>query len=199
MTEWDDMKDITADIEISTDDIIDEDGIPNESMSESVPDSVPDSADLFPDEDHPGLALLDIAIDESVRYCKKENLPAPNLALWENFSRSMLNRALWHYFPSGDAPDSPALCLIIGVGGLSLCYAPVIMSYYEKAKSKDAPQQPDKRPVSASSEKVESDIPRRSIRPKERPQEPQGDASKVEPKLASRLLHMESEAGLPGM
>lgn len=199
MSDWDDMKDITADIEITTDDMAD--SVPDnvESVPDSTSDSTPGSVDSVPDEDHPGLALLDIAIDESVRYCKKENLPAPNLALWENFSRSMLNRALWHYFPSGDAPDSPALCLLIGVGGLSLCYAPVIMSYYEKAKGDDTPQQPIKRPVSTSPDNVESDIPRQTIRPKERPQKPQGDASKVESKLSTRLTRMESDVDLPGM
>src|SRR5208337_4781795 len=51
--------------------------------------------------DHPGIALLDIAIDESVRYCEKEHFPPPNLSLWQNFSRGFLNKSLWHYFPTG--------------------------------------------------------------------------------------------------
>ncbi|MDP2816118.1 MAG: hypothetical protein Q8O19_05505, partial [Rectinemataceae bacterium] len=83
-------------------------------------------------EDHPGIALLDIAIEESVRYCEKEGYPAPNLSLWHNFSRGFLNKSLWHYFPSGAEPESPAICALIGIAGLAVCYTPVIIAFYEK-------------------------------------------------------------------
>lgn len=82
--------------------------------------------------DHPGIALLDIAIEESVRYCEKEGYPAPNLSIWQNFSRGFLNRSLWHYFPSGAEPESPAICALIGIAGLAVCYTPVIIAFYEK-------------------------------------------------------------------
>lgn len=89
------------------------------------------------EQDHAGIALLDIAIAESVKYCEKEGYPAPNTALWDGFSRGFLNKALWHYFPSGTAPESPAVCALIGVAGLAVCYTPVILAFYEK-KQKEA-------------------------------------------------------------
>lgn len=82
--------------------------------------------------DHPGIALLDIAIEESVRYCEKEGFPPPNLSIWQNFSRGFLNKSLWHYFPSGAEPESPAICALIGIAGLAVCYTPVIIAFYEK-------------------------------------------------------------------
>ncbi len=88
---------------------------------------------LVPEQtDHPGIALLDIAIEESVRFCEKEHFPPPNLSLWQNFSRGFLNKSLWHYFPTGAEPDSPAICALIGIAGLAVCYTPVIIAFYEQ-------------------------------------------------------------------
>lgn len=84
------------------------------------------------EQDHPGMALLDIAIEESIRYCEKEGFPAPNMSLWHNFSRGFLNKSLWHYFPTGASPESPAICALIGVAGLAVCYTPVILAFYDK-------------------------------------------------------------------
>jgi hypothetical protein len=93
--------------------------------------------------DHPGIALLDIAIEESVRYCEKEHFPPPNLSLWQNFSRGFLNKSLWHYFPTGAEPDSPAICALIGIAGLAVCYTPVIIAFYE-AKQKETIEKKEK-------------------------------------------------------
>lgn len=93
--------------------------------------------------DHPGIALLDIAIEESVRYCEKEHFPPPNLSLWQNFSRGFLNKSLWHYFPTGAEPDSPAICALIGIAGLAVCYTPVIIAFYE-AKQKEGNEKKEK-------------------------------------------------------
>ena len=98
--------------------------------SETSPALVPEQGD------HPGIALLDIAIEESIRYCEKEHFPPPNLSLWQNFSRGFLNKSLWHYFPTGAEPDSPAICALIGIAGLAVCYTPVIIAFYE-AKQKE--------------------------------------------------------------
>lgn len=88
--------------------------------------------------DHPGIALLDIAIQESVHFCEKEGYPSPNLTLWHNFSRGFLNKSLWHYFPSGAEPESPAICALIGIAGLAVCYTPVIIAFYEKKQMENA-------------------------------------------------------------
>jgi len=104
--------------------------------SQTSPALVPEQAD------HPGIALLDIAIEESVRYCEKEHFPPPNLSLWHNFSRGFLNKSLWHYFPTGAEPDSPAICALIGIAGLAVCYTPVIIAFYEsKQKEGKAAEQ----------------------------------------------------------
>jgi hypothetical protein len=44
-----------------------------------------------------------------------------------------MNRALWHYCPDSLEPDIPILNLLIGVGGLGLCFAPPII-YLIKGK-----------------------------------------------------------------
>lgn len=120
--------------------------VPKEKVSESLP--VPATAQ----EDHPGIALLDIAIEESVRYCEKEGFPAPNLTLWHNFSRGFLNKSLWHYFPSGTEPESPAICALIGVAGLAVCYTPVIIAFYEK-KQKEG-KETERKKIDAHNNKV---------------------------------------------
>jgi len=102
--------------------------------------------------DHPGIALLDIAIEESVRYCEREHMPPPNLALWHNFSRGFLNKSLWHYFPSGAEPESPAICALIGVAGLAVCYVPVIIAFYQKKKEEAAAE--DAKRIEAHNKKV---------------------------------------------
>jgi hypothetical protein len=102
---------------------------------ETAPALVPEQAD------HPGIALLDIAIEESVRYCEKEHFPPPNLSLWQNFSRGFLNKSLWHYFPTGAEPDSPAICALIGIAGLAVCYTPVIIAFYEQKQRENKEEQ----------------------------------------------------------
>jgi len=102
--------------------------------------------------DHPGIALLDIAIEESVRYCEREHMPPPNLALWQNFSRGFLNKSLWHYFPSGVEPESPAICALIGVAGLAVCYVPVIIAFYQKKKDEQAVE--ERKRIEAHNQKV---------------------------------------------
>lgn len=109
---------------------------PAPATSKTTPDKTAKTTETAPavteQGDHPGIALLDIAIEESVNYCIRENYPAPNLSLWHNFSRGFLNKSLWHYFPTGAEPDSPAICALIGVAGLAVCYTPVIIAFYEK-------------------------------------------------------------------
>lgn len=165
-------KDITADIVVGSVENADTDGVDIRDIEDSA----------IPQEDHPALALLDIAVSESVNYCKVERLPPPNLALWEKFSRSMLNRSLWHYFPDGDLPDSPAVCMLLGVGGLAICYVPVALAVYRREAEKGERGKADK------AEKKER------IRPAEKAEEPRGDVAKVAPGLAEKLKNMELAA-----
>ncbi len=86
--------------------------------------------------DHPGIALLDMAISTGADYCKKERLPPPNEALYEGFSRPFLNSALWHYMPDGSVPDDPRLGLLAGVAGLALACAPTAIAVYQREEEK---------------------------------------------------------------
>jgi hypothetical protein len=162
MTEWPDLdKDITAAVivEASGDDYEEEEEAGGFEEEE---------------EDHPAIALIDIAIGESVRACKKEGLPEPNLTLWKSFSRGLMNKALWHYAPDGDLPDSPALCLVLAVGGLSVCYVPVIMALYERSQSGENQTKQDKTDQSKGQTET------KKIRPLPKPEEPAGDMARVQ-------------------
>ncbi|ADN37057.1 hypothetical protein Mpet_2310 [Methanolacinia petrolearia DSM 11571] len=129
MNDFDELlkKDITASVTVREDD-----EEPTRTGEDYKPESYTDNKG-----DHPFIALIDIGVNESATYCKKEGLPEPNLSLWENFSREFLNKALWHYAPDGDIPDSPILCLILGMGGLSACYIPVILAVIDKQKEEE--------------------------------------------------------------
>ncbi len=87
-------------------------------------------------EDHPGIALLDMAFEQSIEYCGKNNLPPPNTKVYQDFSRPFLNKAFWHYFPEGNLPDSPKVALLLGVAGLGMAYIPTIMAYYDRKRKK---------------------------------------------------------------
>ncbi|MDI9610481.1 MAG: hypothetical protein QFX36_04045 [Archaeoglobales archaeon] len=86
--------------------------------------------------DHPAIAIIDIALNQAQEYCKKNNIPEPNLAVYQSFSRSFLNKALWHYFPSGDLPDDPRIALILGISGLGFACLPTVLYFFRKNKDK---------------------------------------------------------------
>lgn len=90
----------------------------------------------IPEGDHPGIAIIDIALNQAVEFCKKNNIPEPNLTVYQSFSRSFLNKALWHYFPSGDLPDDPRIALILGVSGLGFACLPTVLYFFRKNKDK---------------------------------------------------------------
>lgn len=121
-------KDITADLldfDISDeDDQIGSDGGPGGSHDDEEKG------------DHPGIALLDMAIKTGGDYARKERLPPPNEALYEGFSRPFLNSALWHYLPDGSVPDDPRLGLLAGVAGLALACAPTAIAVYRREEEK---------------------------------------------------------------
>ncbi len=110
-------------------------------------------------QDHPGLALIDMAIDQSVIYCKKHAIPEPNLTLWEDFSRPLMNKSLWHYVPTGADPESPALCLALGLSGIGAAYIPVIMHFHaQKQKETQQLEGQDKPPVDTPKSKINQGI-----------------------------------------
>ncbi len=157
----------------------------------------------IPDKDHAALALIDIAIDQSFEYCKKEGLPEPNTALWENFSRPFMNRALWHYCPD-DIPDSPVLCLILGSAGIGIMYIPIIMALMEKQEGgekkksakKAAATKPAKKPLPTLEEKeIPANVQTWTEAPEEEPaadleieeEERPAPAIYLSPEIAARI------------
>jgi len=108
--------------------------------------------------DHPAVVLLDMAVKQSVEMCKKNGLPPPNMKFYNEFSRPFLNEAFWHYFPSGDLPDSPRVALFLGVAGLGLAYIPTIMAYYSRMKEekRKPPRQKEAKDVREAKEERES-------------------------------------------
>jgi hypothetical protein len=112
-------KDITLDLEIK---------------AEPVEEGAEETEEKEERGDHPAVVLLDMAVKQSVEMCKKNRLPPPNMKFYNEFSKPFLNEAFWHYFPSGDLPDSPRVALFLGVAGLGLAYIPTIMAYYSRMK-----------------------------------------------------------------
>lgn len=97
-----------------------------------------------PEEMHPALALLDMAIQQACTYSATNNLPEPNLGVYEGFSKPFLNQALWYYCPDGNAPESPQVALLLGVAGLGLCVTPTLIAAYKK--SKEETEKEEKKP-----------------------------------------------------
>ncbi len=121
-------KEIVEEPEIEAKDITEEVAIEEKKEDEEVEEEK---------GDHPAITLLDLAIDQAVEYCKKNNLPEPNKGIYEGFSRPFLNKAFWHYLPGGDLPDDPRLMLILGVAGLGFACLPTVMAFWRKEKSKE--------------------------------------------------------------
>ena len=127
-------KDITQDIMLSDADIAGEDPAGKEAAAVEK-------------GDHPVVSILDMAVKTGADYCRKENLPGPNNAVYENFSRPFLNTAMWHYLPDGTIPDDPRLALAVGVGGLLLAFTPTLLELHKRRSEEseeDAPAEPEK-------------------------------------------------------
>jgi len=110
--------------------------------------------------DHPVITLLDLAINQSGIYLKKQGLPPANTAIYEGFSRPFLNAALWEYLPDGDLPDDPRIGLALGVGGLGLAFAPTLLALKDKKeKEEKAAKTPKKAPKKEEEEKAAGPAP----------------------------------------
>lgn len=157
-------KDITADIILSDADI----------GGEDRPAGEPAAADRG---DHPVVTILDMAVNTGSDYCRSEGLPAPNTAVYQNFSRPFMNQAMWHYLPDGNIPDDPRIALAVGVGGLVLAFAPTLMELQrrrseenegeEQEEYEEKPEKRIKNPVTGS----EYQVKERPIQRKEKREE----------------------------
>ena len=144
------MEEITQEIEIEDAEEKKDDAIEELLAKDVTPDleiraeveKVEEEPEIL--EDHPGIALLDMAFGQSIEYCRKNNLPPPNIKVYQDFSRPFLNKAFWYYFPEGNLPDSPKVALLLGVAGLGMAYIPTIMAYYDR-KRKEVEQSTEKK------------------------------------------------------
>ncbi len=138
-------KDITLDLIIEAE----------EEEKEEVEGEKPE----IPTESHPAIILLDMAVQQSVEFCKSQKLPPPNMTVYENFSKPFLNKALWYYFPEGNLPDDPKVVLLLGVAGLGLAYIPTIMAFWKKGK-KEKKEKPktEKEELKEKAEKAREEV-----------------------------------------
>lgn len=126
-----DSKDITYDILI--DDLLEEGG---ERPDRGGP-AEPPAASAAEKGDHPALTILDMAVNQSGVYLRKQGLPAANNDIYESFSKPFLNTAAWHYLPEGNLPDDPRIALALGVAGLGLAFAPTLIAVYHQKKEEE--------------------------------------------------------------
>ncbi|WP_290595839.1 MULTISPECIES: hypothetical protein [unclassified Archaeoglobus] len=181
-------KDITDDIilKVTTDE--EKEDAEAEEAGEEKPEKIPE-------EDHPAIALLDLAVKQSVEFCKSQGLPEPNMAIYENFSRPFLNKAFWHYLPEGDLPDDPKLALLLGIAGLGFAYIPTIMAFWKKqkeeaeVKAEKQDRKPKPKPVQEKEEL------REKAREAEKEKQEQMKQNEELPPIAKRLQY-ESFAGI---
>lgn len=128
-------KDISSKIQINNvDAIISDDDIQEKEHSGEEKDQ----------GDHPFLAALDMAVETSEEFIRKEGLPAPNTKIYTGFSRPFLNKAMWHYLPEGDLPDDPKVALALGAGGLALAYLPTLLALNERRKNQEREEKKEK-------------------------------------------------------
>lgn len=102
--------------------------------------------------EHAALVFLDLAVAQSVEYCQKNDLPQPYTSIWTDFSRPLLNKSLNHYMPASVEPESPALCLGLGVIGVAVAYLPVFLEI-QKRKN-----QPELKPKPKTEKIIEEEI-----------------------------------------
>ena len=136
------MEEVTQEIEIEESEEKKDDAIEELLSKDVTPDleikEVEEEKEKpeIPSEDHPGVVVLDMAIEQSVEFCRKNSLPPPNTKIYEDFSRPFLNKAFWYYFPDGELPDNPKIALLLGVSGIGIAYLPTIMAYYDRKRKK---------------------------------------------------------------
>ena len=101
------------------------------------------------DQDNAIVEILDMMIGSSGDMLKEFGYPEPNLVIWEKWGKPNLTKALNEYMPAtatDDTISSPAMCGLIGVGALALCFMPVIMQYVKNQQQVEAPEQEEQQP-----------------------------------------------------
>lgn len=137
-----------------------------------------------PQGDHPALALLDIAISQAVEYCRKNSIPEPNQSIYNDFSRPFLNKALWHYLPSGELPDDPRIALLLGVAGLGFACLPTILHFWRREKAKVVAEKPEQKVEQKAEQKAEE---RKEVKAEETQQSQLNQLNPILEKVKARM------------
>ncbi|MDD4126884.1 MAG: hypothetical protein PHV39_04265 [Methanomicrobium sp.] len=122
-------KDITAEV---TGLDFDFDSIDAEEVTAEQKDGQP-----IEDQDNAIVDILDMLIGSSGDMLKEYGYPEPKLEIWVKWGKPNLTKALNEYMPAAatnETISSPAVCGLIGIGALALCFMPVIMQFVSNQK-----------------------------------------------------------------
>lgn len=111
---------------------------------EEEPENQPQETEETFDEEltHPAVFAIDTAFHASQSFLKNKKLPQPDSGAYEGLARPQLNAALNQIFPAENEKEpSPVMALLIGILGLALAFAPVILYFIDKKLTEQKQQQ----------------------------------------------------------
>lgn len=101
------------------------------------------------EESHPLTIVLDTVIKTSDSYLKTKKLPQPNREAYTALARPNLDEALKQLLPTESSTQlNPYILLLMGLGGMALVYAPLILDTVDK-KLHEKPERPKLPPTPA--------------------------------------------------
>lgn len=93
------------------------------------------------EEAHPVTIVLDTIVKTSDAYLKSKKKPRPNCDAYTTLARPNLDEALKQLIPvESEAQLNPYILLIMGLGGMALVYAPLIIDIVDKKLSEEKPK-----------------------------------------------------------
>lgn len=123
------------------------------------------------EEDHPLTIIIDTFIKTSDSYLKSKKKPQPNQDAYTALARPNLDEAFKQLLPvESDAKLNPYILLIMGIGGLGLVYAPLIIDIVDKKLSEEKPRKqlptpPAPAPAEPEPESLRTDSPAAEAEP----------------------------------
>lgn len=109
---------------------------------EETPEITEEEPETYEEETtHPAVIAIDAAFHTSQTFLKSKKLPQPDKDAYEGIARPQLNTALNQIFPAETEKEpSPVFALLIGILGLALAFAPLILYFIDKKLSEPKPQ-----------------------------------------------------------
>ena len=101
----------------------------------------PDLDEPQTEEAHPITIVLDTLVKTSDSYLKSKKKPQPNRDAYTNLARPNLDEAFKQLIPvESDAELNPYILLLMGLGGMALVYAPLIIDIVDKKLNEEKPK-----------------------------------------------------------